>query len=199
MSVAVRIAMLGFCGSASMALTLLVALALAAGPLRAEGSSEPNLPPKPPSTSPTSSPTPKSGKPKTQPTRSKRKQQKQTEQQFLDGYRAAYALVQAERYEEALTAFKALDQDDHPDVANYIGFVSRKLGRYDDAKVWYERALAADPTHVRTWQYYGMWHVEQGNMLKAKDHLDRIRALCGGETCKEFADLKGAMEGTVVY
>ena len=40
---------------------------------------------------------------------------------------------------------------------------------------------------MRTWQYYGMWHVEQGNMLKAQDHLEKIRALCGNEACKEFA------------
>jgi tetratricopeptide (TPR) repeat protein len=185
-------------GPALLASAVLLGLSLAATPVRADASPEPNLPPKPQTSSPSSTSAPKATKPK-QRTRSKKKQQKRSEQQFLDGYRAAHALVQAGRYEQALAAFKALRQDDHADVANYIGFVSRKLGRYDDAKVWYERALAADPTHVRTWQYYGMWHVEQGNMLKAKDHLDRIRSLCGGETCKEFADLKGAMEGTVVY
>jgi tetratricopeptide (TPR) repeat protein len=129
----------------------------------------------------------------------KTKKQKRSEQRFYEGYTVGFNLVQAGRYEEAIAAFRALGHDDHPDVANYVGFASRKLGRYADAQQWYERALAADPNHVRTWQYYGMWHVEQGNMLKAQDHLDRIRALCGGESCKEFADLKGAMEGTVVY
>ena len=34
--------------------------------------------------------------------------------------------------------------DDHPDVATLIGYASRKHGRYDDAKIWYERALAAE-------------------------------------------------------
>ena len=128
-----------------------------------------------------------------------KKKQKKSEQEFRDGYRAAYALVQAGQFEAAFVAFKDLDEDDHPDVANYLGYTSRKLGRYDDAKFWYERALAANPKHVRTWQYYGMWHVEQGNMLKAADYLEEIKLICGGTGCKEYQDLKGGMEGTVVY
>ena len=57
----------------------------------------------------------------------------------------------------------------------------------------------SDPKHVRTWQYYGMWHVEQGNMLKAADFLEKIEAICGNKACKEYQDLKGGMEGTVTY
>ena len=66
-------------------------------------------------------------------------------------------------------------------------------------RYWYERALANDPKHVRTWQYYGMWQVEQGNMLKAADFLQKIEAICGNKLCKEYQDLKGGMEGTVSY
>jgi hypothetical protein len=29
--------------------------------------------------------------------------------------------------------------DDNADVATLIGYASRKLGRYDDAKYWYDR------------------------------------------------------------
>jgi tetratricopeptide (TPR) repeat protein len=129
----------------------------------------------------------------------KKKKDQKSEQQFRDGYRAAYALVQAGDYQAAFTAFKALGEDDHPDVANYLGYTARKLGDYDLSKYWYERALAADPKHVRTWQYYGMWQVEQGNMLKAADFLEKIEAICGNKTCKEYQDLKGGMEGTVTY
>ena len=130
---------------------------------------------------------------------SKKKKEQRSEQEFRDGYRFAYTLVQAGAYEAAFAAFKDLEADDHPDVANYLGFTARKLGNYDLSKVWYERALAADPQHVRTYQYYGMWHVEQGNMLKAADFLERIEAICGGKACKEYQDLKGGMEGTVTY
>jgi len=76
---------------------------------------------------------------------------------------------------------------------------NRKIGNYELAQVWYDKALAIDPNHVRTWQYYGMWYVEQGNMLKAADFLEKIRLICGGTGCKEYQDLKGAMEGTVSY
>ena len=73
-----------------------------------------------------------------------------------------------------------------------------KLGRYDDAKYWYEKALAANPKYARTWSYYGMWHAEQGNLLKAQDILEKVRSICGTE-CKEYTELKGVIEGTVVY
>ena len=129
----------------------------------------------------------------------KKKKDQKSEQQFRDGYRLAFTLVQAGAYEAAFAAFKDLDADDHPDVANYLGYTARKLGDYELSKVWYERALASDPKHVRTWQYYGMWHVEQGNMLKAADFLEKIEAICGSKACKEYQDLKGGMEGTVTY
>jgi tetratricopeptide (TPR) repeat protein len=75
---------------------------------------------------------------------------------FIAGYKAAYALIYEKGdYEAAITALRALDHDDNADVANLIGYASRKLGRYDDAKVWYERSLAADPNHAVTWSYYG--------------------------------------------
>ena len=170
------------------ALSLGVGAALAAGEPDPPGARNPG-----PSQSqkPASQPKEKSG--------SKKKKEQKSEQDFRDGYRLAYALVQAGAYEAAFAAFKDLEADDHPDVANYLGYTARKLGDYQLSKVWYERALAADPKHVRTYQYYGMWHVEQGNMLKAADFLEKIEAICGNKACKEYQDLKGGMEGTVSY
>ena len=170
------------------ALSLGVGAALAAGEPDPPGARNPG-----PSQSqkPASQPKEKSG--------SKKKKEQKSEQDFRDGYRLAYALVQAGAYEAAFAAFKDLDADDHPDVANYLGYTARKLGDYQLSKAWYERALASDPKHVRTYQYYGMWHVEQGNMLKAADFLEKIEAICGNKACKEYQDLKGGMEGTVSY
>ena len=128
----------------------------------------------------------------------KSKKERRSEQDFRDGYMLAFQLVQAEQYDAAFAAFKQLDADDVPDVANYLGYTARKLGDYELSKVWYERALASDPKHVRTWQYYGMWQVEQGNRLKAADFLEQIRLICGTQ-CQEYRDLKGGMEGTVTY
>jgi tetratricopeptide (TPR) repeat protein len=127
-----------------------------------------------------------------------KKKDKQSEIQLRDGYLAARALIIEGKYQAGITAMKKLDHDDLPDIANYIGYANRKLDNYDTAKIWYERALTSDPNHIRTWQYYGMWQVERGNMLKAAEHLEKLRQLCGTD-CKEYADLKSAMEGHIHY
>jgi tetratricopeptide (TPR) repeat protein len=179
-----------------LALVAGVAFALAVGPDLAGAVDSPSPAPSSPP------PQPSSDKPKPpQKSKSKKseKKQKQSEQRFINGYRAAHAAIyQRHDYTGGIGKLKALGRDNHPDVANLIGYSSRKLGRYDDAKLWYERALAADPNHARTWSYYGMWHAEQGNLLKARDHLAKIETLCGTR-CREYVELKGVIEGTRVY
>ena len=129
----------------------------------------------------------------------KETKEKQTDQQFIDGYKAAHAMIyQHHDYTAGIDKLKSLGHDDNPDVANLIGYSSRKLGRYDDSKTWYERALAADPKHARTWSYYGMWHAEQGNLLKAREYLATVESLCGTK-CREYTELKGVIAGTRTY
>ena len=94
-----------------------------------------------------------------------------------DGYRAAYATIYDRNdYAAAIGQLKALGHDDIAAVANLIGYSYRKLGDYKVSQIWYERALKADPNHVKTWQYYGLWQVEQGNRDQAQYHLNRIAA-----------------------
>jgi len=113
---------------------------------------------------------------------------------FLQGYRAAYATIYDRNdYAGAIEQLKALGHDDHPNVANLIGYSYRKLGDYKVAQVWYERALKADPNHVLTWQYYGLWQIEQGNRDQAQHHLGRIAAICG-TGCAEYRSLAEALE-----
>jgi tetratricopeptide (TPR) repeat protein len=69
----------------------------------------------------------------------------------------------------------------------------RKLGDYKVSQVWYERALQADPNHVRTWQYYGLWQLEQGNRESAQYHLGRIKQICGTD-CAEYKSLAMALD-----
>jgi tetratricopeptide (TPR) repeat protein len=121
------------------------------------------------------------------------------QEDFLKGYHAAYALIYDKaNYVDGIAALRALGYDDHPDVATLIGYASRKLGRYDDAKYWYDKALAVDPNHATTLSYYGMWHAEQGNLLKAKDELEQVRMVCGAD-CEPYKQLKAAIDGTVSY
>ena len=129
-----------------------------------------------------------------------KKEDQKSEQQFIDGYKSAHATIyQRHDYAAGIDKLKSLGHDDNADVANLIGYSSRKLGRYEDSKVWYERALAADPTHTRTWSYYGMWHAEQGNLLKAREFLAKVESLCGNTRCREYTELKGVIEGTRTY
>jgi tetratricopeptide (TPR) repeat protein len=175
--------------SLSLATALFLSVALIA-PNLARAAGEEN--PKPP---PTSDDKTKSD----QQTKKPKSDKSSSAEDFLRGYHAAYALIYDKAdYKGGIAALRALGYDDNADVATLIGYASRKLGRYDDAKVWYERALAADPNHAVTWSYYGMWQAEQGNVLKAKDDLEKVRLICGID-CRPYKMLKDAIDGTVTY
>jgi predicted Zn-dependent protease len=113
---------------------------------------------------------------------------------FAQGYRAAYATIYDRNdYAGAIEQLKALGHDDYANVANLIGYSYRKLGDYKLSQIWYERALKSDPNHVLTWQYYGLWQIEQGNRDQAQYHLSRIAAICG-TGCEEYRSLAAALE-----
>jgi len=188
--------------SHSLAAVFLFSAVLVA-PDIAAAAAEPNPTPPPQTTQP--APTKEKSQDKSQDKSEDNKPKAATEkssatEDFLTGYHAAYALVYDKGdYVAGIAALRALGFDDNADVATLIGYASRKLGRYDDAKFWYERALAADPNHAVTWSYYGMWHAEQGNLLKAKDDLEKVRVICGNTDCREYRLLKDVIDGTVTY
>src|SRR5262249_28066339 len=129
-----------------------------------------NNPAPPPSSKPSGSTTTK---------HKTKKEKNNSAKEFLDRYHAAYALIyDREDYQGGITALRAMSYDDNADVATLLGYASRKLGRYDDAKYWYDKALAADPNHALTWSYYGMWHAEQANLLQAQHHLQNSPHIC---------------------
>ena len=154
--------------------------ALAAG---GGGGSDP-APPPPPSNDGTTKNTKKKGK----------KTSFIEEPRFLAGYHAAWTTIyDRQDFVAAIEQLKALGHDDRADVANLIGYSYRKLGDYKLSQAWYERALKADPNHVRTWQYYGLWQIEQGNRDQAQYHLSRIAAI-GGTSSEEYRSLAEALE-----
>ena len=113
---------------------------------------------------------------------------------FIQGYRDAYLTIyERNDYASAIDQLKALGHDDYANVANLIGYSYRKLGDYKLSQVWYERALKSDPKHVLTWNYYGLWQIEQGNREQAEYHLSRIAAICGTD-CAEYRSLAEALE-----
>ena len=112
---------------------------------------------------------------------------------FAKGYRDAYATIYDRNdYAAAIGQLKALGHGDNAAVANLIGYSYRKLGDYKVSQIWYKRALKADPNHIKTWQYYGLWQVEQGNREQAQYHLNRIAALAGTNS-EEYRSLAAAL------
>ena len=168
----------------------LVSVALAAAPVLtsayAAGSDDPSPPPK----SDTSS-------------KKKKKSSSVSDPKFLAAYRTAYTTIYDRHdYTSAIDQLKALKRDDVADVANLIGYSYRKLGDYPQSKIYYELALKDDPNHVRTWRYYGLWQLEQGNREQAQYHLNKIAMLAGTDS-SEYRSLAAALDkptgATLVY
>lgn len=161
----------------------LVAMSLAAAPVLssayAAGGDEPSSPPK----SDTST---KKGK--------KKKSSSVSDPKFLAAYRTAYTTIYDNHdYAGAIDQLKSLGRNDVADVANLIGYSYRELGDYQSSKVYYELALKDDPNHVRTWQYYGLWQLEQGNREQAQYHLNKIASLAGTDS-SEYRSLAAALD-----
>jgi hypothetical protein len=107
-----------------------------------------------------------------------------------NNFQSARALIATGRYEDGIAAMKALGYDDNPDVASAIGYANAKLGRFVEARKWYDRALAADPVHLATLNYSGALHAAQGELDQARAELARIKVVCGTATCPEYQQLE---------
>jgi tetratricopeptide (TPR) repeat protein len=146
---------------------------------------------------PSANPPPSDNRSGAKPSKAKKKANKQSsidDDAFRQGYKAAHATIyQRGEYAAAIDQLKALGRDDNAGVANLIGYSYRKLGDYKLSQTWYERALKTDPNHVLTWQYYGLWQIEQGNRDQASYHLARIALICG-TGCEEYRSLAAALE-----
>jgi tetratricopeptide (TPR) repeat protein len=114
-------------------------------------------------------------------------------------YMDAVALINAGRFEEALERLRALGAAIGPnaDVLNYMGFASRKLGRFDAALGYYEQALALDPDHRGAHEYLGELYVERRQLDRARAQLAELERLCP-YGCAEYEDLKDRIEAVVV-
>lgn len=118
-------------------------------------------------------------------------------QKVEPGFPAARQLVLNGQHSAGLTALQALQMDDVPDVAAFIGLAHKGLRRLDEARSWYERALAADPDHKLALAFYGILHVETGNIPGAQANLARIGRLCGNTTCNEYQALQGSIAAKI--
>ena len=104
-------------------------------------------------------------------------------------YRGAYATA-IQVLEEAVA-----EDPQSADAYSLLGFANRKLGRYDEALVHYERALALDPQHLGALEYLGELYVETGERAAAEELLTRLDEACPAG-CEERDDLAAAIAGS---
>jgi tetratricopeptide (TPR) repeat protein len=104
----------------------------------------------------------------------------------------AYALAKSGRYQEALAMLDTVKDQNAPEVLNYRGYATRKLGRTDEGISYYLKSVAADPTYVKVREYLGEAYVIKGKLDLAQEQLSTIKSLCGMD-CEEYQDLDAAI------
>jgi Flp pilus assembly protein TadD len=115
------------------------------------------------------------------------------------GYLSAVSLINQGRFETAIVELRelSLTLGPHPDVLNYLGYAHRRLGRYSQAEVYYEQALAIDPMHRGANEYLGEMWAELGKMDEARERLAVLERACPFG-CAEYEDLKRIIESRLV-
>ena len=95
-------------------------------------------------------------------------------------------------YEEAYSRLIEANKENpiNPDILNYMGFTSRKLGNLEDAEIYYLLGLDQDPKHIGINEYLGELYVETNRIDKAKERLKILE----GCDCKEFDELQTSIK-----
>lgn len=110
-----------------------------------------------------------------------------------DLYQQGAALAQAGEYDWALSALRAIRNQNDPRVLNYTGYSLRKSGRLDEAIDHYRKALAINPDFVLAREYLGEGYVAAGRIDLAMVELNEIASRCG-TTCEEYQELAEHIE-----
>jgi len=113
-------------------------------------------------------------------------------------WKAIKAAADAKDYPALVKAGEAAIKHDssQADFHNMYAYGLRNLPNPDMAKVFmhYNEALRRDPYHVGAHEYLGEAYLMVGNVAKAKEHLERVRLICGGTKCAEYQKLASAIQ-----
>ncbi len=103
--------------------------------------------------------------------------------------------MKAGNYDRAIKLLQKVVAGDsqNADAWNDLGFSQRKLKKFDQALVAYQKALAIDPEHRGANEYLGELYLQTGNLAKAKERLKKLDDVCTFG-CEEFDDLKQAIK-----
>ena len=85
----------------------------------------------------------------------------------------------------------------NPDILNYMGFTSRKIGNFKEAENYYLKGLELDPKHNGINEYLGELYVQTNRIDKANERL----AVLKNCNCEEYQELELIIKtkGTKIY
>ena len=99
-------------------------------------------------------------------------------------------------------AFKKLEkayssEKKNPDILNYMGYTSRKIGNFEQAEKFYLTGLSIKPDHNGINEYLGELYVQTNRLDKANERLDVLKNC----NCEEYKELELIIKtrGTKVY
>ena len=88
-------------------------------------------------------------------------------------------------------AFKKLEkayssEKKNPDILNYMGYTSRKIGNFEQAEKFYLTGLNIKPDHNGINEYLGELYVQTNRIDKANERLDVLKNC----NCEEYKELE---------
>ena len=93
---------------------------------------------------------------------------------------------------------KAYSSDsNNPDILNYMGYTSRKMGNFEQAEKFYLKGLNIKPDHNGINEYLGELYVQTNRIDKANERLEILKNC----NCDEFQELELIIKtrGTKIY
>ena len=103
--------------------------------------------------------------------------------------------IYSQAFEKLNKAYKS--DTKNPDILNYMGFTSRKIGNFKEAEDYYLKGLNINPKHNGINEYLGELYVQTNRIDKANERL----AVLKNCNCEEYQDLELIIKtkGTKIY
>ena len=102
-------------------------------------------------------------------------------------------------YSQAFTKLEKAYKSDkkNPDILNYMGFTTRKVGNFDQAEKFYLEGLKIKPNHNGINEYLGELYVQTNQIDKANERLTVLKNC----NCNEYKELELIIKtrGSKVY
>ena len=104
-------------------------------------------------------------------------------------------LIDDEKYDMAISELEKelVKSPDDADLLNLLAYSQRKLMRFDEALVNYQKALEIEPKHRGANEYLGELYLQLGQLDKALERLKVLDKACFFG-CEEFDELEEAIE-----